>query len=349
MSIFAAIGFGPASPPAEEPPADASIPAPPPTPTPTAVASEVETPVAEPVVIAPATTPEPEAATPVEIEAAPVAIEATSVDAQDEDGDVDQPIKQFSAEDFSQFRSSSFSSESVNTLALSITTQEGDLVTIDFSQIDVRQRSRFAGTLTDGGLVRAASSFEGSERLISMSVTGDLSDAEKDALDEVLKRVVKVANKFFKGSIGAALNKLKGMKFDMAVLSELSLKMSMTRNVEFSRAYQGGEGQLAQLASRDIEVHKVLDLFAEEQKNLIDMAGELLDRKSAAKLVKSLLPAMLEGFSPDGRDGHDGPRRGHGKHAPRLDAAQFFDLKSVDAGRRHEHHDHRLHHGHSND
>jgi hypothetical protein len=38
----------------------------------------------------------------------------------------------------------------------------------------------------------------------------------------------------------------------------------------------------------------VLDFFADQQRTLIDSASEVLDRPSAVKMVKSLLPPMLE-------------------------------------------------------
>jgi hypothetical protein len=204
------------------------------------------------------------------------------------------PIKQYSAEEFSRFRMKSLDAELVTSLELSLKTKDGDLVTLDFNQVDVLQRTRFAGKSLDGDRVRVNSFNEETDRIVNMNVTGDLSDAEKAAVDAVLERVIEVANKFFDGSVGAALGKLKTMEFDTGTLAELSLKMSMTRSVEFTRAYQGGEEQLRRLASRDGEVNNMLEFFADEQKKLIDMANEVLDGESSARLVKSLLPPMLE-------------------------------------------------------
>jgi len=204
------------------------------------------------------------------------------------------PIKQYSAEEFSRFRMKSLDAELVTSLQLSLKTKEGDEITLDFNQVDVLQRTKFAGRSLEGDRVRVNSFNEETDRVVNMNVNGDLSDSEKAAVDSVLARVIEVANQFFEGSVGAALNKLKTMEFDTGTLAELSLKMSMTKSVEFTRAYQGGEDQLRRLAERDGGINNMLEFFADEQKKLIDMANEVLDGESAVKLVKSLLPPMLE-------------------------------------------------------
>jgi len=219
----------------------------------------------------------------------------------------ESPIKQYAAEEFSRFRMKSLDAELVTSLELSLKTREGDLVTLDFNQVDVLQRTRFAGTSLDGDSVRIDSFNEETDRVVNMNVSGDLSEVEKAAIDSVLARIIEVANKFFDGSVSAALNKLKTMEFDTGTLAELSLKMSMTKSVAFTRAYQGGEEQLHGLASRDSEVNSMLEFFADEQKKLIDMASSVLDGESAVKLVRSLLPAMIadEAGDPSAEEVHD--------------------------------------------
>ena len=86
------------------------------------------------------------------------------------------PIKQYSAEEFSRFRMKSPDAELVTSLELSLKTKDGDRV-------------------------RVNSFNEETDRIVNMNVTGDLSDAEKAAVDAVLERVIEVANKFFDGSL----------------------------------------------------------------------------------------------------------------------------------------------------
>ena len=84
------------------------------------------------------------------------------------------------------------------------------------------------------------------------------------------------------------------MDFDTEELAEFSLQMNMSKSVEVTRAYQGGQRRLAHLADRDNGIMKVLKHFAREQHKLIDLASEVLNKESAVRLVKTLLPPMLE-------------------------------------------------------
>ncbi|MFP6814711.1 MAG: hypothetical protein VB949_03465, partial [Pseudomonadales bacterium] len=218
-------------------------------------------------------------------------------------------IKRLSTEDFSRLSLKSFAAKSSASMALSLTTKEGDVVTLDFSQVDTMERVRFSGRSIQGDQLPLNSFSETTQRMISISVVGDLSEAELAAIDKVLSRVIKAANKLFNGSVGAALHKLERMDFDTNTLADLSLRMSMTRSIEFTQVYQGREAPLARQVARDGALGKALESFADQQRQLIDMASEVFDRKSAVRLVKSLLPGMLSG--PHGAKLHG---KGHGMH-----------------------------------
>ena len=110
----------------------------------------------------------------------------------------------------------------------------------------------------------------------------------------VLSAVIEAADKFFDGSLDKAMKQLMSMDFDTEELAEFSLRMNMSKSVEVTRAYQGGRRDLAHLADRDNGIMKVLKHFAREQHKLIDLASEVLNKESAVRLVKTLLPPMLE-------------------------------------------------------
>ena len=131
------------------------------------------------------------------------------------------------------------------------------------------------------------------ERVVNMDVVGDLSDAEKAAVDSVLASVVNAVQSFFSGNVGDAVAQLKAMDFDTGELAELSLNMSMSRSAEISKSYLGGAESLQDLMSRDANVGQALEFIASEQKRLIDLAKDVLDAPSAARLVRSLVPPMM--------------------------------------------------------
>ena len=203
------------------------------------------------------------------------------------------PISQLDAEDFSRYRLVEKSRQQEATLSLELTTAEGDRITLDFSQIDSVEMSRFRGTSLEGEQIKERSYSENMERVVNMSVLGELNAEEQAAVDSVLSSVVEVVQQFFTGNVGQAMAKLKSMDFDAQQLSELSLNMSLTKSAQVSKAFHNGMDQLHELKSRDGDIAQALDFLASEQKRLIDMAADVLDTPSAARLVRSLVPPML--------------------------------------------------------
>ena len=205
------------------------------------------------------------------------------------------PIVEMAAEDFQRFRYSELAAELKTSLVLELKTAEGDTVKLDFSQLDLLERGKFSGRLAEGGMREETSFAEGTERVVNMGVEGELDDAERAAIDRVLSSVVDVANAFFHNDLAAALGKLKSLEFDTGTLAELSLQMSMSKSVEYARA-RGGAGMedLQRMVDQDGEISRMVEFFASEQKRLIESAGEVLDRPSAVRMVKSLLPPMID-------------------------------------------------------
>ncbi len=203
------------------------------------------------------------------------------------------PITQLDAEDFSRYRMVEKSRQQEATLSLELTTAEGDLITLDFSQIDSAERSNFRGVSLEGEQIKDRYYNETMERVVNMSVQGELNAEEQTAIDSVLSSVVDVVQQFFTGNVGQAVTRLKTMDFDAQQLSELSLNMSLTKSAQVSKAFHNGMDHLHDLKNRDGDIAQVLDFLASEQKRLIDMASDVLDTPSAARLVRSLVPPML--------------------------------------------------------
>lgn len=168
------------------------------------------------------------------------------------------------------------------------------VITLDFSQLDIVEATRFRGRTHDGDRVRLSSRYESTRRIVNIEVRGDLSDAETEAINKVLSAVIEAADQFFDGSLDKAMKQLLSMDFDTEELAEFSLQMNMTKSVEVTRSYQGGRRHLAHLAERDNGIMKLLKRFASEQHQLINLASEVLNPESAVRLVKTLLPPMLE-------------------------------------------------------
>jgi hypothetical protein len=203
-------------------------------------------------------------------------------------------IDSLNVEDFDRFRLKQLTASLETSLKLELETRDGDRVTLDFSQLDVREHARFRGVDADGERMRLRESGQQTQRLVNMEVNGDLSEAEKAAIDDVLNRVIEVAQQFFGGSLDDAVSRLHVMDFDTSTLLDFSLEMSVTRKVEVSRSYNEGGDALTRLAGRDGQVMKTLEFLADAQRRLIDTAREVLNDPSAVKMVRSLLPPLLE-------------------------------------------------------
>lgn len=115
-----------------------------------------------------------------------------------------------------------------NNMSLEVITQDGDRVTVDFSQ---RQGSL---EMRVGGLSVSASAF--SEKW-DMEVRGNLDDGEVAALEELFADVQKLSETFFGGDLGAALEEAMSLGFDGNELASMSLNLRQQSFSNVSRAY----------------------------------------------------------------------------------------------------------------
>ena len=243
-------------------------------------------------------------ATPADSAASTPTPQTTATAAPDSTSPAAQPsepmIKQLSVDDFAALRARTFDSSRESTLALKLTTQEGDLVELTFRQLDVLAQTRIKGVTDAGDRVRASDATASSQRNVNMQITGDLSDAEKAAIDSVLQNVIDVANEFFHGDLQAAMAKMADAQVDTGQLADVSLKMSTSQSREMNKTTIGDDGQLQQLARRETGVSQALEFLADQQRTLIAAAKTQFDDRSAVKLVKQLLPALIAPVDPGG-------------------------------------------------
>jgi hypothetical protein len=230
--------------------------------------------------------------------ATPPSSGASSAPATPSTGDTGQAdklaIERAEPTEFRKFRLQQFQASTETALKLELETREGDRIVLDFSQVEALSRTRLRGRDDDGGRVRYQETAQSLERLVNIEISGDISEEERAAIDAVFDRVLEVANSFFGASTEAALNKVRDMEIDTETLLDFSLKMSQKRSIEATRAYADADAGLERLASRDVEVSRTLEYLGESQRGLVEEAREVLDDRSAAKMVRSLLPAMLE-------------------------------------------------------
>lgn len=130
--------------------------------------------------------------------------------------------------------------------SLSITTNDGDKVTINFAEAMGYQRSESAAMYAaqDGeGNGVAGASYQMRESSyhavgFSFSVEGELDEDEKAAIADLVKDVSKLADEFFNGDLDKAFAQASELGYDESELQGFALNMSRVETVSVAAAYQ---------------------------------------------------------------------------------------------------------------
>ncbi len=120
---------------------------------------------------------------------------------------------------------------------LQIETQEGDIVTVSFSQsaaasssaLDVKQQ---------GASLNAFSQSYAYSSEFNISIEGDLNQDEQDALKDLMRQMHKVSNAFFHGNEKAAIRHAMKAGFNGEQIAGFSMDLSMQKSVQAVAAYQ---------------------------------------------------------------------------------------------------------------
>jgi hypothetical protein len=191
------------------------------------------------------------------------------------------------------------------TLDLEVKTRDGDTITIS---IDALQKMRvngadwngmtgFAGLQGDGTL----ESFKGMYSESSLfEVDGELDDAEKAALDDLIGSIMDLADSFYGGDMADAMDKASQLSLDPAELASMSLEMTQTQYMRTStRTYQdvsgyGSDGNnQTQGTQRAGRANHGLAGLADYVKNLRELAEKASNMKSPKDFINELFAASF--------------------------------------------------------
>lgn len=192
-----------------------------------------------------------------------------------------------------EYKNDRYASQS-NSSDLSITTADGDIVSISFSALQENQSSeRFNYSSGQGSSEVNYQSNHSSHTAMnfSFSVQGDLDKDELQAIQSLIKDISKIEKDFFAGDIDKAFNKAIELGYDQEQLSSFSLDLRQTQTNYVSKAYS----EVANYDNKANEelnslVRPVLD-FIGEFKELRDNANEMLDKEG--KQFNQLLESVL--------------------------------------------------------
>ena len=120
---------------------------------------------------------------------------------------------------------------------IQITTQEGDVVTINLQELSAKSQSEFQAQQGGNSLsIYSESSSQSSS--FSFSVEGDLNEDEQKSLTDLINKMTKVSDKFFAGDTASAFKHAQKIGFDSDQISGFSMDLNRQKSVEAVAAYQ---------------------------------------------------------------------------------------------------------------
>ncbi len=202
-------------------------------------------------------------------------------------------IQRLSSTDFQRLRVQNRERSIESSFSLELNTREGDRVTLNFNLLELFSKSSARG-VTQGGDRVKFSQIEGiQQRNLDVSIQGDISEQEQQAIDDLLNGVVKVANKFFHGDLRAALERLGDIQFDTQQLSDFSLDLSVEKRRQVNRAFLGDGGEVERFVSRNKGISQMMKVLVNDQQQLLEAARTRFDERSSVKLVRELFMPLV--------------------------------------------------------
>ena len=168
---------------------------------------------------------------------------------------------------------------------LSITTTDGDIVSISFSELQ-QYASKESYQYEEGskGVAEnySMASSEYHEVNFSYSVEGELDDEEKAAIEALIKDVNSLQKDFFSGNVDQAFEKALELGFDNEQIANFSMDLQQTQTSYVSQTYtEVAEYDEKVLPSANKELRPLIDFLA-HFKQLQERADNLLSKNDDA-------------------------------------------------------------------
>jgi len=179
---------------------------------------------------------------------------------------------------------------------LTITTTDGDVVSISFSELqEYANNERHEYKEDNKGLSKhySSTSSQYHEINFSYSVEGELDNEEKIAIEELIKNVNSLQKDFFSGNVDKAFEKAIELGFDNEQISNFSMDLQQTKTSYVSQAYaEVAELDQKALPSSEKELRPLID-FLDHFRQLQQKADELLSKDGDAfgKLIDAVFKA----------------------------------------------------------
>ncbi len=192
-------------------------------------------------------------------------------------------------------------------MQLEMRTQEGDIVNINFNQINEYSSMQYASE--NNGMSRYASEMSAySETSWQFSVQGDLNQQEVDALNKVIKGVQKLGAAFFSGDLSSALEQASQLGLGSTALASLSLNLQQNEQYQATSAYQtnkasalpdslqGFAGRLAGFGEQLEDTFKAAQPLAEPQQVIKGLTEQMWQKEPETPSLLGFIDDFAEQF-----------------------------------------------------
>ena len=169
---------------------------------------------------------------------------------------------------------------------LSIQTQEGDTVNLTIQKSFSKQFSKQATFDGQGFTVNIDRQIQHKEQ-VSYQVTGDINEQEQAAIDALIKRTDRLADKFYSGNLVDAFQKATRIGIDAEQLANFSVNLRSSQTYEYTKTY------------REIQGIPVAQQIPSPVEYLGEFVGEVADvtnDDAVAKAVTDPVPVATELF-----------------------------------------------------
>ncbi len=189
---------------------------------------------------------------------------------------------------------------------LTITTTDGDIVSISFSELQEtasQESYQYAENGKGASENYSMASSQYHEVNFSYSVEGELDDDEKAAIEALIKDVNSLQKDFFSGNVDKAFEKALELGFDNEQIANFSMDLQHTQASYVSQTYvEVSEFDENLLANTQKELKPLFD-FLDQFKQLQETAEKLLSKNNDS--FGQLLDAVFKAEFGDDKEAKD--------------------------------------------
>ncbi len=184
-----------------------------------------------------------------------------------------------------------------SSFSLSLTTQDGDQVTIDISRASQSSFSANFESDADGSSL-SINQQNSSSSSFNLNVTGELDEGELAAIDQLLQDVDAIANDFFGGRLDQAFELALELDINREELSSLNLQLQKTTTSQALAEYQTTAQN--NLSSSGVGSSQPVTSPFAELNQLIDFVQDLSDKAGKFAQPTRLIEDLANGVSSIG-------------------------------------------------